>query len=169
MKSDRLNRWLTLGANLGVLVGIILLIIELDQNQDMLQAQMVQARADNRLATYIEGMHSDYWPLMNVKRAEADSVEDWISALTPEEYQRVRFQVLYEINDLRSQWYQYTNGNLDPYLFETSGTAQSIRMLQKLPFFPDLRISSRDFVEYLNEIARKSNLPEVSDETPTER
>ena len=39
MESDRLNRWLTLGANVGVLIGIILLIIELDQNRDMMRAQ----------------------------------------------------------------------------------------------------------------------------------
>lgn len=39
MDTDRLNRWLTLGANIGVLVGIILLVIELDQNKDMVRAQ----------------------------------------------------------------------------------------------------------------------------------
>lgn len=40
MNSDRANRWLTLGANLGVLLGIVLLIIELDQNRDMMRAQI---------------------------------------------------------------------------------------------------------------------------------
>ena len=39
MDSDRLNRWLTLGANIGVLFGIILLIVELDQNREAVQAQ----------------------------------------------------------------------------------------------------------------------------------
>lgn len=39
MDSDKLNRWLTLGANLGVLVGIILLVIELNQSRDMMRAQ----------------------------------------------------------------------------------------------------------------------------------
>jgi hypothetical protein len=39
MDSDRLNHWLTLGANIGVLVGIILLIVELDQNREAVQAQ----------------------------------------------------------------------------------------------------------------------------------
>ena len=39
MDSDRLNRWLTLGANIGVLVGIVLLIVELNQNRDMMRAQ----------------------------------------------------------------------------------------------------------------------------------
>ena len=39
LDSDRLNRWLTLGANVGVLIGIILLVVELDQNRDMMRAQ----------------------------------------------------------------------------------------------------------------------------------
>ncbi len=39
MDTDRLNRWLALGANFGVLIGIILLIIELDQNREMVRAQ----------------------------------------------------------------------------------------------------------------------------------
>jgi len=39
VESDRLARWLTLGANLGVLAGIVLLIVELDQNRDMMRAQ----------------------------------------------------------------------------------------------------------------------------------
>jgi hypothetical protein len=39
MDADRLNRWLTLGANLGVLVGIFLLIMEIDQNRQAIQAQ----------------------------------------------------------------------------------------------------------------------------------
>ena len=37
MDSDRLNRWLTLGANIGVLVGIIFLAIEIGQNQSTLE------------------------------------------------------------------------------------------------------------------------------------
>ena len=44
MKGDSINRWLTLGANLGVLVGIVFLAIELRQNNELLEAQM---RADN--------------------------------------------------------------------------------------------------------------------------
>ena len=40
MDSDRVNRWLTLGANIGVLIGIILLVVELDQNRDMMRSQI---------------------------------------------------------------------------------------------------------------------------------
>ena len=40
MESDRLTRWLTIGANVGVLIGIVLLIAELAQNRDMMRAQV---------------------------------------------------------------------------------------------------------------------------------
>ena len=39
MDSDRVNRWLTLGANIGVLFGILLLLFELNQNRVVTEAQ----------------------------------------------------------------------------------------------------------------------------------
>ena len=43
MKLEKLNRWLTLGANLGVLVGIVFLAYELRQNNKQLELQSYQA------------------------------------------------------------------------------------------------------------------------------
>ena len=40
MDSDRLNRWLTLAANIGVVAGIVLLVYELNQNREMMRAQV---------------------------------------------------------------------------------------------------------------------------------
>lgn len=40
MESERLTRWITIGANLGVLIGLLLLIVELAQNRDMMRAQI---------------------------------------------------------------------------------------------------------------------------------
>jgi len=40
LNTNRLNRWLTLLANLGVLAGIILLLVELNQNQEIARAQI---------------------------------------------------------------------------------------------------------------------------------
>lgn len=40
MDSKKVNRWLTLGANIGVLVGIIILAIEIQQNSDHLALQL---------------------------------------------------------------------------------------------------------------------------------
>lgn len=39
MDKDRLNRWLTFGANIGVLAGILLLAYELRQNNDFMGAE----------------------------------------------------------------------------------------------------------------------------------
>ena len=40
MDADRVNRWLSLGANTAVLIGIALLIFELGQNREMMRAQI---------------------------------------------------------------------------------------------------------------------------------
>ena len=65
MDSDRLNRWLTLGANIAVLVGIALLIIELGQNRDMMRAQI-----RNEIARGV----SDFLPLVIDDREFADTL-----------------------------------------------------------------------------------------------
>ena len=52
LDSDRLNRWLTLGANLGVLIGIILLVAELNQNSTLMRAQIFNDRAGHGVALF---------------------------------------------------------------------------------------------------------------------
>ncbi len=39
MDADQLSRWLTLGANIGVIAGIVFLGLELRQNADLMRAQ----------------------------------------------------------------------------------------------------------------------------------
>ena len=51
-QADRLNRWLTLAANLGVIVGLLILIVEVRQNADLTRAQMESGR--NNLLAQIE-------------------------------------------------------------------------------------------------------------------
>jgi hypothetical protein len=162
MDSDKANRWLTLGANIGVLIGIILILIELNQNADLMQAQIAQSRADNRVELYREQMNSDYWPAIYVKRATAVSRDEWIDSLTPEEYQRVRFYTLLEVNDLRTQFLQYQQGYLDRQLFETAVEAQARRLMAQLHYFPDIQISGSEYIDYLNSVARKYNLQPYS-------
>jgi hypothetical protein len=40
MDSDRVTRWLTLAANIGVIVGIVFLVLEMRQNSDIATAQV---------------------------------------------------------------------------------------------------------------------------------
>lgn len=40
METERLIRWLTIGANLAILVGLVLVLVELNQNRLMMRAQI---------------------------------------------------------------------------------------------------------------------------------
>jgi len=50
MNSESLSRWLAIGANLGVIAGIAFLALEIQQNNEMLEAQVRSERTTNRLA-----------------------------------------------------------------------------------------------------------------------
>ena len=54
MDSDRLNRWLTLGANVGVIAGIVFLAFELRQNNDLLESESQYRFLENRRQLNVE-------------------------------------------------------------------------------------------------------------------
>ena len=77
MGKDRLNRWLTLGANFGVIAGILLLVYELRQNNELMGAE---ARY-NRLIVNTENYG---------RMAEnPDFAELWLKAIDNEELSRL--------------------------------------------------------------------------------
>jgi hypothetical protein len=39
--SERINRWLTLTANIGILIGVALLVFEIRQNSDLMRLQFI--------------------------------------------------------------------------------------------------------------------------------
>lgn len=78
MSSERVHRWLTLVANFGVLAGIALLLVELNQNTTMMRAQ-----TRNELSTGIVdlfGLVAGNEQLASLRR-RADAGEE----LTPDE------------------------------------------------------------------------------------
>ena len=69
---DRVNRWLTLVANLGVLLGLIVLIVEVRQNASLTRAAMDQQK--NNFLAEIE---------FNIAKPEMSAI--WVKAIrTPE-------------------------------------------------------------------------------------
>ena len=46
MDSEKVNRWLTLGANVGVFIGLVFLVIELKQANDLAEASAYRARGE---------------------------------------------------------------------------------------------------------------------------
>ena len=110
MDSDRLTRWLTLGANIGVFVGIILLLVELDQNRDMMRAQ-----TRHQLAMGIVEMQT-------AMQGDQQLVDLMVRSRKGEELSETeRSQVNYRHNALLRYWenvhYQYRQGLYDDVEF----------------------------------------------------
>ncbi len=80
MNAEKLNAWLSLGANIVVVIGLILLIIEIGQNTEMMRAQINQSRTDTAISEQQATYNSDHVPAMLAKidRGEQLSDEDLI-------------------------------------------------------------------------------------------
>ena len=83
MNSDQVDKWLTPGANIGVLAGIALILIELDQNADLMRAQLVQERANHLVEKYDAIIHSDYWPRIAAVLANSEDQQQLPSKKAP--------------------------------------------------------------------------------------
>jgi len=59
MNMDKLNRWMTLGANIGVLAGILLLAFELNQNSELMRAQISNERSGQAIEMWQMVIESD--------------------------------------------------------------------------------------------------------------
>ncbi len=106
MKPDKVNRWLTLGANIGVLIGIILLVVELDQNREMIRAQTrndISQQLSNRLLI----IASDSQVASVMRRAEAGE------ELTADEEHQYFIYWVANMRDWENIHYQYRNGMFD--------------------------------------------------------
>ena len=74
MDSDKLNRWISLGANLGVLFGIIILAVEIRQNTQTTRAQMIQSRAATAMSLAAETFNSDWMPDIWAKNVRGEEL-----------------------------------------------------------------------------------------------
>lgn len=163
MNSDRLNRWLTLGANVGVFIGIMLILFELNQNADLMRAQIAQVRGDNQIASQEARMHSDYWPQITAKLSlEGKTGYADLNVLNAVERERVKYFYLREINDVRTQYYLLQEGYLPQIVWDTSSRGQIMRIM---PLAAALgRPCNRDieFRAELNRVAAEEGLPQCT-------
>ena len=114
-KTDQVNSWLSLGANLGVLIGLILLIVELDQNSDLVRAQIHQARSDNFESFMVQKADTEFLQPALIKFRAAGGLRD-LSALEELdllEIERIRDYYRGRIMGYDNLFYQYRNGFLD--------------------------------------------------------
>ena len=90
MNIERLNSWLTLGANIGVFIGIVFLALEVRQTGDALHAQVSDSVADGfitlNMATISDPQVANVW-LTGIYQPDSltDTEAVQFSMYTPEE------------------------------------------------------------------------------------
>lgn len=105
MNADKLNSWLTLGANIGVVIGLGLLIYEINQNTKMMQAQINQQRTDTAMSEQQAVYNSDYVPAIDVKISNGEQLSD---------EELIRYEHVFRAfnRNMDNQLWQYNNGYL---------------------------------------------------------
>ena len=80
MKFGHINNWLTLIANIGVILGLILVAYEVRQNSELMRVQINQARADSAMVNNEQSFNSSFIPpiLVKVRRGDDLSAEERI-------------------------------------------------------------------------------------------
>ena len=74
METDRVSRWLSIGANLAVLASIVFLAVEIRQNTEMTRAQITLGRSQNTLDLASAQFNSDYIPAILVKVSDGEEL-----------------------------------------------------------------------------------------------
>ena len=125
MRADSVNRWLALGANFGVLIGIILLLAELDQNATMMRAQ-TRSEVTAELLDVTSGVWTD------AEFADIHRRGNLGEELTELERYRFRFHYLGVIRYFENVHYQYRQGLYDEAEFAAQREAWKGVMSPKL-------------------------------------
>ena len=146
MNLDKLNQWLTLAANLGVLIGLFLLVVELNQATHLAETDAYVDRLNQIQEASVEFAISESLAQIRVKaRTEG------IDSLEREELSRLRSWESSVLNRMASQYYQYERGYLDEF------TAQNVfnSAVQFAPYWNQLglRMDNNEFSIAIREAA----------------
>jgi len=111
--SDKLNRWVSLGANIGVFIGLIFLVVELKQTNDLAEASAYRARGDEiQAALHSIALSPDFAAIL--VKVDAEGV-DALSAVEARQYwQYLRAGVF----RMQNQYNDYRLGYLDEYSYQ---------------------------------------------------
>ncbi len=76
MNAEKINMWLSLGANFGVVIGLVLLFFEISQNTELMRAQINQSRTDTAVSEQQAVYNSDYLPALIATAARGEQLSD---------------------------------------------------------------------------------------------
>ena len=113
MEIEKLNGWLALLANLGVILGLVFLGLEISQSNKATEAATYQARISEIEASYQNSALSDYLPGIydKLEKEGLDSVSDI-------ELRRLRDWEMARVYRIQGQFHQYQLGYLDEHSFQ---------------------------------------------------
>jgi len=131
MNSDKLNSWLALLANVGVVFGLLLLVYELREAQHFAETQAAVQRFDQMQLAQTEMAMSE-----SLGRIRVKAKSDGVHALTPEELYRLQRWEQSVALRMISQYIQYTRGYLDEETAENIVRAAAAN----LPYWEDLGV-----------------------------
>ena len=129
MNSEKLNRWLTLLANIGVVIGLALLAYEVRESQNLAETEAAVRRLDQIQAAQVEMATSEFLASIRVK-----ATSEGVDSLTPVELYKLRQWESSVRLRMRSQYIEYARGYLDRDTAE--GIIESAAYF--LPYWEDL-------------------------------
>jgi len=144
MKSDKLNQWLSLGANFGVIAGILLLAYEIRQNSEVLEAQGRSTRSEERRAAFAPFIENPELRTAVVKITNGD-------ATTPEEDVLINVVWTNAFNVWEASWVEYQYGQLSLDDIPLDGWRHDFHNLPRMKEVWESRKFRvrRDFVEWM--------------------
>ena len=169
MNSDRVTRWRTFGANVGVVIGLIFLLFELRQNSDLMRAQISMDRTNISMQTF-----SDWANGGEIARIESklfDEVEGfpsaigWSDQLSTEERRRYFYRMQVRFFELRNDWFQCAQGLVDEVVCQRQIRS---RIGANLHRFYELGMGAtreeQGFIQVIQDRASELGLPAMSND-----
>jgi hypothetical protein len=112
MTADSINRWLTLGANIGVLIGILVLVAELNQNATVMKAQISNERSGQGIDLFMAIAESPELSRIDAMLQESGFPEDTsaVSDLSPAENRQYYWYLMAQRFRIENLLYQQSLG-----------------------------------------------------------
>ncbi len=105
MKTDQVNRWLVVGANVGVLLGLIFVAVELNQNSEQLRLQLIFETTQKIFENNQDLLGDNPAPTISKSITNPE-------ALTFEEYLVASSYVLNLMNEMEDRYFVYHQAGL---------------------------------------------------------
>ncbi len=165
MDSDRINRRITMVANVGVLVGLIVLILEVNQNTEMMRAQMldsqVQGEAARRNASYANDIHQILAKLED--EGQYPITKQAVQHLSTVERRKLRSWYASRLISYGNSFYQCQEGFLDDETCNGRNLYPGfIEELNAVGY--DMRNMRASFIAEVRRIAQENNLPVIGED-----